>query len=132
MGTQTLQARIRIRLKQLNLTPTAASRRVSENHDLFRQVLRLEGNGSPRVDTVFRIAEALETSFVWLVTGEEGAATARAPTEGPLDRDRIRDAIIAALGFLKAQGREADPDTLAELVTGLYLGLEPREEDRPA
>lgn len=131
MGTQTLQDRIRIRLKQLNLTPTEASVRSGGNRDLLRQVLNLERKGgSPRVDTVFRIAEALETSFVWLVTGEDG--TARVPAEGPLDRDRIRDAIIAALGFLKAQGREADPDTLAELVTGLYLGLEPREEDRPA
>jgi phage repressor protein C with HTH and peptisase S24 domain len=72
-----MKNRIRERLAKLNLSPRAASLRVSTNADLFRGVLRAGSDANPTVDTVAKIARALDVSPEWLL----GATESESPTE---------------------------------------------------
>lgn len=62
--------RIEERLAALNLSPRAASLRVSRNPDLFRSVLRFGDEANPTKDTLDKIANALGVTPEWLLTGQ--------------------------------------------------------------
>lgn len=59
--------RVEGRLKELGLTPRAASLKVSDNPDLFRNVLRFGDDANPKQKTLGQMAEALEWSVDELI-----------------------------------------------------------------
>lgn len=81
-----LTTRIERRLKDLGLTPRAASLKVSTNPDLFRNVMRFGEEANPKQETLAKIAEALEVSQQWLLTDIEVDPRAQGGSEvTPLD-----------------------------------------------
>ncbi|WP_316859958.1 helix-turn-helix transcriptional regulator [uncultured Cohaesibacter sp.] len=66
---QTLADRIETRLQDLNLSVTAAAKRVGKSRDLIRPLLLIRSR-VPRADNLKLIAEALETSPEWLLEGK--------------------------------------------------------------
>lgn len=71
--------RIQSRLKELRLSPRAASLLVSTNADLFRGVLRLGDDANPTRETIERIATALQVTPEWL-TGDDSRPPLRGET----------------------------------------------------
>ncbi len=66
-----LTKRISQRLGELNLSAQKASLRVSNNRDFLRNVLRAGEDANPKRETILLIAEALESSATWLLTGHD-------------------------------------------------------------
>lgn len=64
-----LVSRAKQRLEELNLSPRAASLRVSGNPDLFRNVLRKGPSANPTDRVIALMAEALEVPPAWLQYG---------------------------------------------------------------
>jgi len=74
MAKPGLTARIEQRLKELNLSPRAASLRVSSNPDMFRSVLRFGDETNPKMETLVDIARALNWTIEELIGAEAPAA----------------------------------------------------------
>ncbi len=83
-----MKERIEERLAEMNLSPRAASLRVSRNPDLFRGVLRAGDEANPTKDTLDKIAMALGVTPEWLMTGQR-AATSN-PDNGLLGGNELR------------------------------------------
>lgn len=67
-----LISRINERLEALNLSPRAASLRVSSNADLVRGILRAGDAANPTQETLSKVAQALETTTDYLLGTVEG------------------------------------------------------------
>lgn len=72
MGVMDIRARIQKRLDDLGLKPRTVSMKASDNPNLLRDIL-VGNTKSPRLDTIAKIAEALEVDAWYLVEGEIGA-----------------------------------------------------------
>lgn len=73
MNTSPLAERIRERLKKLNITANAASQKAGGSPSLIPNIL-LGRSENPRLDTIRKIAIALETTPEWLSDGIDGNA----------------------------------------------------------
>lgn len=71
----TIKDRIEQRLAEMNLSPRAASLKVSTNADLIRGVLRADAP-NPTRDTIEKIARVLEVTPEWLLGSDTGAPRA--------------------------------------------------------
>ncbi|MBI4921886.1 MAG: XRE family transcriptional regulator [Devosia nanyangense] len=63
--------RIEKRLAELNLTPRAASLRVSTNADLIRGILRAGDEANPTQETIDKVATVLGVSREWLLGNDD-------------------------------------------------------------
>ncbi len=73
--------RIQQRLAELNLNPRAASLKTGAGPDLLRNVLR-GVNKVPRGDNLLRLAQVLQVSESWLLTGTESTSFDTPPSFG--------------------------------------------------
>lgn len=98
--TSILADRIKQRLADLRISPTAASLKATGARDTLRSIL----NGStvsPRVDTLKKIATALETTPEWLMGTVESTAVPLVevrPVEVPLPPRNAMPADVPVLG----------------------------------
>lgn len=83
---EALKTRIETRLQQLGKSARGASLEVSTNPDLIRNILTGKSD-QPRIDTVAKIAQALETSAEWLTGRSE---LVDAPIKGDVRHADIR------------------------------------------
>lgn len=70
-------SRIQERLKELHLSPRAASLRVGQNPDLIRGILRAGDEANPTNETMHKLATALEVPEEWLLGGDGEAPPPR-------------------------------------------------------
>lgn len=95
-----LTSRIEKRLRELNLTPRAASLKVSTNPDLFRNVMRFGEEANPKQETLQKIAEALQVNMQWLLADQElpPAAHELRPVAGPVTLPHTLPKDVPVLG----------------------------------
>ncbi|MTH96979.1 helix-turn-helix transcriptional regulator [Roseibium sp. RKSG952] len=110
-----LQSRIRERLDGLGLTVHGAALAVGAKPDLIRNILRASDGYSPRLNTLVKVAEALDTSLLWLLTGRTGEEEG-APIDPALHADCTRGAVKA----LEVSGLQLTPEDLSEMILRLY------------
>lgn len=89
--SDTLRTRIKERLKELGVAASAVSLKATGSPDTIRSWLR-HPDISPRVDTLAKIAEQLQTTPEWLLGRTEDAPAPKAPP-----RQEVRTADIPAL-----------------------------------
>lgn len=89
-----LKSRIKQRLDELGLSAEGASKKAGLSRSFLR-LLMMHETGNPRTDSLIKLAEALETTPNWLMTGSEGDAPVRevrpADVERPLRQEMPAD-----------------------------------------
>lgn len=104
---QTFQDRARQRLKDLGLSPSGASEKAGLSRDTLPKLLKSE-TAMPGARTLSRLADVLNTTEQWLLTGQGKAETPEKAATGASEDERVSFDVRPASN-VAAPTREAMP-----------------------